>query len=283
MILSMNLEDLSESGLSSFSLEGYGDDHIWADISHPVWRGTSSRTIRLLGKLVSMGRDIGQVPIYRCVKDIDQYCKPYFQIGHFKPRKEKRFLSNGKMRMIYGIDPMLRSEKRYRSNERAKALRTGNRAIQRKWMMGDPDSVIVCPIEGRQIDRFGFWDREVDNVFQQHHIVFRNGYSIQKEGEDPGKKNSTTDLTTPSEKSRAVIEDMMRTIFLSPTAHTLVHKFPDGDINRYPNNQLPYALQSKKNYNDFISYLNTYGYIEFPPFKVWREHLTLEYHEPVEL
>jgi hypothetical protein len=275
----LSLRELAATDLEPYAFGKYEEGYIWADPDHETWQGDVDSTLKYLGWMVAQGQSIRDVPFYRSVKNPHDFEKPFYQISFFKSRKEKDVLKSGEVKWRFTIDPMLKEEKQAQKTGRQRGLRLSNKKFHRMWMMGDVDGRIHCPITGENIDEQVFWEKEIDNVQEQHHIVFRGRESLQKEGEDPGKHNSTTDLSVPSEKSRFVLEDMMRTIFLSPTGHKKVHKFTEGDITYYSTKQLMWAMRCKTNYNKFIRFVRSFGYDKFPTYEEWYASLTLEHFD----
>jgi hypothetical protein len=267
--------------LKPFTYKGL-EDHIYADPRHHYWSGNAETAIKRLGQLVALGHDISKVPVYRCIKDPLSSPTPYHHISDFKPRKEFRNNKSGG-KWIYSIDPMLKTEKNSQKTERCRDLRTSNREIQRYYHGGDVEKPIHCTIDvqdgvHRLIDSQywrGIW---IANLAEQHHLVCWNKNSLQKEGEDPGKLASTIDFRGVTPKSRLALEDMMRTIFLSRVGHQLVHKKLHSDIDSYDTDELPWALRSVWNYNDFTGYLESFGHEPFPSYDDWIETLSLRYH-----
>jgi len=162
--------------------------------------------------------------------------------------------------------------------ETYQAFREKNLPFLRMYMMGNTESFIVCPMERRQIDSWQFVTGIPINVWEQHHFKVRNRASIQKELADPGEILRRLDFSVVNGETLEAIKDMMRTIFLSPTAHKAVHNtWNDSDIRNYTVEQRPWALQSLSNWNTWMDYLETYGYSRnmFGFYEIWMISLEL--------
>lgn len=140
-------------------------------------------------------------------------------------------------------------------------FRDKNLPFLRMYMMGNPDLKIICPITNQQIDAWEFAEGILINIWEQHHFKVRNRNSVQKESDDPGEILRRMDFSDPSGETVEAIKDMMRTIFLSPTAHKAVHNtWNDSDIRNYPVERRPWALQSEDNWETWMVFLEERGY-----------------------
>lgn len=145
--------------------------------------------------------------------------------------------------------------------ETYQAFRDKNLPFLRMYMMGNPELKITCPLTGQQIDAWEFAEGILINIWEQHHFKVRNRASVQKEADDPGEILRRMDFSEPSGETVEAIKDMMRTIFLSPTAHKAVHNtWNDSDIRNYPVSRRPWALQSLENWDDWMVFLEERGY-----------------------
>lgn len=270
-------QELVAQGLSPQSINLFGEAEWFVDTSHHLWNGCGQKMMLTVAQMVVDGHDISDIPLWRRRKDLEEDgTLLYNHISDFKHRKEVRKNVSGPVNVIR-FDPMLKVEKYAVAAVTRQKYRDNNVDIFRFYMMGKVDTPVRCPIEGILIDAQEFWGQHINNCWQQHHFVFLDGKSLQKDGQDPGKNNCTTDLMSPSANSRRVLEDTMRTIFVSATAHDKIHKHStSGDITSYPNHQLPWALQNAKNWNVFTRYLVGLGYESFPSYEVWYNSLKLE-------
>ena len=164
-------------------------------------------------------------------------------------------------------------------NERSAAIRKSfrekNMPILRMYNTGDPLQKFNCQITGQAIDCARLWGKEF-NLWQQHHFLTLNRESVQKIGPDPYQILRSVDLTMPSVRSRLAIEDMMRTIFLSPSGHAMIHiAETSSDITNYENAQLPWALKNQTNWDLMNKYLQGFGHQAFPSYEEWMHDLKL--------
>lgn len=266
--------------LRAYRCPKLGENYIYADPTHSSWQGSTKSTIEYLAKLRFEKQDISQVPFYRRVKDPSEYPDaPYFHISDFKWRNEIKNYKSGPKHVL-SFDPMLVKEKGEQQTERRHTLREGNQALRRLYMEGHEDSSIHCPIIKLNIDTQVKHGVVIHNLIDAHHIVCCDGESIQKGDQDPGKLNTSVDLFIPNASSRAVIEDLMRTILVSRTGHQLIHYWRNSDVTWYKQNgyKLPWALRNKTNYGKWVRRLRQIGYHSFPSYAEWMQTLTLEYH-----
>lgn len=171
------------------------------------------------------------------------------------------------------LSEALRAEQR----ETCQAFREKNLPFIRMYMMGNVETNIVCPLTGQQVDAWVF-DNQPINIWEQHHFKVRNRASIQKELADPGEILRSMDFTLVNGNTLEAIKDMMRTVFLSPTAHKAVHNaWNNSDIRNYRAEQRPWALQNCSNWDAWMAFLDSYGYpVEsFGPFGPWITSLEL--------
>lgn len=160
--------------------------------------------------------------------------------------------------------------------ERAHAFRDNNMRFARMYVTGKVDEYLHCSITGQQIDSLIFEGGQPMNIFEAHHFMVKNRASVQKESEDPGAIFRRFEFSEPSGQTLNAVKDMMRTIFLSPTGHKIVHnRWNDSDITNYKVDQLPFALQSQDNWNMWMAFLEGFGYIAatFGTFDDWIESL----------
>lgn len=272
---------LKSEGYTLFNDKKYGNGYWAFNVKHKIYQRCSGDIRRILyvtSRMNSLGFKVPDDLCYRRVKDPTKYgLECYFPLTSFKPRDEAPTPNNKKTRRYFTWDPMLLKEKTARQGETRDKYRAKNLPFFRMYMMGDPNTPIRCPIEDIDIDAQVFRGKALSNCWQQHHFVYYNGTSLQKDGEDPGRNNCTTDLTEMSDKSRKVLEDTARTIFLSATAHEKIHKVAtQGDIKDYPAEELPWALRSRENWNKFRGFVIQYDHDFFPHYDVWMASLTLE-------
>lgn len=266
--------------LQAYPCPTHGENYIYADPNHPYWQGNPKDTMEYLAKLRYEKVDISDVPFWRRVKDPSEYASPYFHITAFKWRNEFKNLKSGR-KHILGFDPMLIKEKGEQQTDRRHTFREGNQALRRLYMTGHEDESIHCPIyPSINIDTQVIDGMLIHNLIDAHHIVCWQGESIQKGDQDPGKLNTSVDLFLPNAASRAVVEDLMRTILVSRTGHQRIHYWRNSDVHWYKarGHKLPWALRNKTNYGKWVRKLRQIGYHSFPSYAEWMETLTLEYH-----
>lgn len=141
------------------------------------------------------------------------------------------------------------------------AFREKNLPFLRMYMMGGQDIKIACPIFKDQIDAWEMVAGIPINIWEQHHFKVRNRASVQKEEADPGEILRRLDFSIANGDTVEAIKDMMRTIFLSPSAHKAVHNtWNDSDITNYAEHQRPWALRNQDNWNAWMDWLECYGY-----------------------
>ena len=144
-------------------------------------------------------------------------------------------------------------------------------------MMGDVDARIHCPLTGQLLDGWEMVAGIAINIWEQHHFKVLNRASVHKETSDPGEILRRMDFAKPAGNTLEAIKDMMRTIFLSPTAHKAVHNtWAVSDVRMYAPAQRPWALQNQTNWDIWISFLESQGYdpVHFGTFDAWIESLT---------
>jgi len=255
-------EELESNGLLPVGIRANGDADFYADMDCPVWKDDLKDTLRHLAKNPD---DLELLEIY-------QRCSASTKRGEaavFYPLKDFD-LKDGK------FTTSLRNKLNLMNVEKALVFKANNLPILRMYMMGDESLPIICPWTKQQIDSLEYPGEPVFNIWEQHHYKVVNRSSVQKEGSDPGEILRSTDFRIPSPRSRMALEDMMRTNFLSPTAHKIVHnRWNNSDITNYQEDQLPWALQNEPNFNKFIGYLMDFGYDVFPSFNFWINSLKL--------
>lgn len=255
-------QELETSGLLPTGFRTNGDADFYVDMDSPQWQDDLKETLSYLAKKPEALEDIR---IYqRCSSSTKRgELAVFYPLGDFE-------LKNGK------FTSSLRAKLNLVNLEKALVFKANNLPILRMYMMGDESTPIICPWTQQQIDSLEFSGEPAFNIWEQHHYKVINRSSVQKEGSDPGEILRTTDFRVPSPRSRMAIEDMMRTNFLSPTAHKIVHnRWNNSDITNYSVDQLPWALKNETNYNTFIGYLRSFGYDAFPSYMDWIESLKL--------
>lgn len=272
---------LTSEAYTFFDDKRYGKAYWAFNTEHRIFKrcnGDIRKILHVTSRMNSFGFQVPSDLCWRRVKDPTKYGEEcYFPLTSFKPRDESPTEKNKKTKRYFTWDPSLVKEKTAKQGETRDKYRAKNLPFFRMYMMGDSAAPIWCPIEKINIDFQEFWDTPMNNCWQQHHFVFFNGTSLQKDGDDPGRNNCSTDLTELGDKSRKVLEDTARTIFLSATAHDKIHKVrTQGDIKDYSIDQLPWALRCEKNWNKFRSYVIEYGHDFFPNYQTWMASLVLE-------
>lgn len=160
--------------------------------------------------------------------------------------------------------------------EKAHTFRDNNLPFLRKYSQGDENEPIHCSLTGQRLDAWEMIPGLPINIWEQHHFLVWLRSSVQKESEDPGSILRRMDFGVPSGQTVEAIKDMMRTIFLSPTAHKAVHNtWSSSDITNYTVEQRPWALRSQENWNTWMNWLEAKGYSEehFGSFTDWLESL----------
>jgi hypothetical protein len=254
--------ELETNGLMPVGTRANGDAEFYVDMDHHLWQDDLPDTLRLLAKDSSA---LSEMVIFRrCASSTKRgEEKVFFPLIEFE-------LKNGK------FASSLRAKQNLLNVEKALIYKANNLPILRMYMMGDEGEPIVCPWTDHQIDSLIYGSELPFNIWEQHHFKVVGRTSVQKEGSDPGEILRSTDFNVPSPRSRAAIEDMMRTVFLSPTGHKIVHnRWTNSDITNYLNDQLPWALKCESNYDKFVAYLGTLGYDVFPSYSEWIESLKL--------
>lgn len=158
------------------------------------------------------------------------------------------------------------------------STREGNLPFIRMYMMGDLGKKIVCPIMGCVIDSWEFAPGILINVWEQHHFKVISRASVQKDNVDPGELLRKLDFSVVCGETVEALKDMMRTIFLSPTAHKGVHNaWNNSDITNYTVDQRPWALQSQANWDAWMDFLAVCGYSGtfFGTWEDWMKSLEL--------
>jgi hypothetical protein len=252
----------------------------YVDVKHPLWRNNVDLMMLAVAQMSADNQSIYRIPMWRRRKDLSECGDACFHhIREFHLRKSDRYKGgpyDGQPKPPR-FDPMLTIEKYAVAANTAQEYRDQNLKFFRYYMMGDINSPVFCPIENILIDVQDFWGEQINNCWQQHHFVFVDSKSLQKDGQDPGKNNMTVDMSKPSDRARYVLEDTLRTIFLSATAHDKIHKrFDDGDITFYKNHQLPWALRNEANWIEFTNWLVSLGYQPFPSYRAWFDSLKIE-------
>lgn len=255
-------QELETSGLMPAGIKSNGDANFYVDMDSAVWQDDLKDTLKYLIKHPS---SIPDILLY-------QRCAASTKRGEFAvyyPLSEFEFKDGAwatSLRVQYNLMNV----------EKALVFKSNNLPILRMYMMGDQGVKILCPFTRQQVDSLDFDGEPSFNIWEQHHFKVVNRNSIQKEGSDPGEILRSTDFRQPTPRSRSAIEDMMRTIFLSPTAHKIVHnRWNNSDITNYPHYYLPWALRNRDNYETFTAYLGAFGYDIFPSFEDWMDSLKL--------
>ena len=283
MVSAKSRRALQDEGFSLTVHKNYGDDYWAVNTKHPIYQnleGDLRKILEYTSRMVSEGEEVPSDLLWVRAKDPETYGEfCYFPIFAYRRRDEWKTKASGQLYRVLSWDRMLHKEKNEKCGERRDEFRAKNVQFFRMYMMGDAKSSIMCPIQNINIDFQEFWGIPMNNCWQQHHFVFHNGTSLQKDGEDPGKNNCSTDLTVLNSKSRKVLEDTARTIFLSATAHDKIHKVKtSGDVLDYKIEQLPWALRSEQNWNDFRSFVIRFGHDFFPDYQTWWTSLILPKH-----
>lgn len=262
-------EQLEERALFGLSKKGSSDPDWFLDMDAPGWDGDIADYLNYTAQKADQGEDLAEILIYqKCQSSTKKgIIANYYHITRFPLSKDKK----GKVSWEKSIADVARQLTR----ETYQAFREKNLRVLRKYSTGDENTPIICNWTGVVIDGHEH-DGATFNIWEQHHFKVVNRASVQKEGSDPGEILRSTDFTVPSPRSRMAIEDMMRTIFLSPTAHKIVHNcWNNSDITNYENHVLPWALRNEENWNEMVSYLMGMGYAEFPSYTEWYDSLKL--------
>ena len=207
------------------------------------------------------------------IQDVFQLCKATAKRGQdlYFPLADFRLTDKG-------WETSLHEATKAAQRETYQAFRDKNLPFLRMYMMGNTETKIICPIRREPIDAWEMVAGIPINVWEQHHFKVRNRASVQKESADPGEILRRLDFSVVSGETLEAIKDMMRTIFLSPTAHKGVHNtWNDSDIRNYSVEQRPWALQNQANWDQWMDYLEGYGFARsmFGSFEDWMKSLEL--------
>jgi hypothetical protein len=231
--------------------------------------------VTLLAQHKQDGKDVSGVPVFKLCRDAEKQGLEgrYFQINDFKlnPKSKKPSWESS---VTHNKNASKRLSKQ--------AMLTLNKPIIRMYMMGCPHMPVVCPIDNILIDNTSLWGVPMNN-WQGHHIVVVNGESLHKlaKDRDPGVLLSTMNLTECTSATLRAIQEITKTVFLTPGAHERVHKATNAqpgrnsDITNYERHQLPWALRSENNWNDWRQFLLGYGYPLLPSHEEHMQELTL--------
>ena len=284
MVKGKSLQALKGEGYLTLRHKDFGDDYWAVNTSHPLYiksKGDLRRILRVTSRMAAIKLAVPFDLLWARVKNPTEYGENcYFPISAFKRRDEwKNLVKTGRTRVL-SWDRMLSKEKQKKQADTRDRYRAKNLPFFRMYMMGDPTRLINCPLMGFNIDEHMVKDKLIAHRWQQHHIPYDEGTSLNKEGDDPGRNNCTTDLTVVGPKSERVLKDTAGTIFVSATGHEDIHKYDTkGDVSWYSTEQLPFALQSKENWDKWRNYCREYGHDFFPEYHVWMYTLTLDYFQ----
>lgn len=280
MITYKTRDELERSGLELFPRIVQNKvlhDHIFADPSHPEWQGCGFSTIQHLAQRRAEGCDISDAPVWQRVVDIED--ELWCQLSHFKPRKEDK-LRGGIPYTYYSYDLLLSTQKNKRKNAKERAMRLKNERVRAFYMMGDPDAPLICPIEKTNIGiARRFRNKNQLGLADGHHLVCNGRESTMKEGQDPGKLNSTVDLLNAKDpRARFVIDDLMALTLVSKGGHACIHNYDQSDIDSYDDHELPWIYRTEDNYYTFTAFLESHGHDYFRSYEDQKKRLTLGYH-----
>ena len=99
------------------------------------------------------------------------------------------------------------------------------------------------------------------NIFQLHHIKVEGDVSETKSGMDPSKLILSGNLRN---RKSGIIE-LMGTIAVDPTNHTLIHRYRNSGLVNYKKHQWPWCLRSEDNFN-YVKSLYKLDDIEYTKF-----------------
>jgi hypothetical protein len=278
-----SFEALMTASYSFDDHRDYGANYWAVNTQHAIYIKNAGNIRKILEETSKMAAEGLPVPtdlLWSRVKNPEDYGPEcYYPISAFQRRDEWKLTSRGVKYRVLSWDRMLSKEKLAKAGETRDVYRGNNMPFFRMFMTGDPNGRIHCPIMKFTIDEYEFHGKTVNHRFQQHHIPYQEGTSLNKEGEDPGRNNCTTNLMVVSPKSTKVLLDTAGTIFVSATAHDMIHKHStSGDITKYETHELPYSLQNEANWEEWREYCRSWGYDIFPSFDEWTETLTLSYY-----
>jgi hypothetical protein len=212
-------------------------------------------------KGISLDR-ISEVEFFRVVPYQDEEVFAHITRFHHRYDGKKGYIR---------FDPMLKAQKEAVRKVTIQNNKAGSLKVLRRFIMGSETTKVTCGCCGRGVEdipsrRSG----KLRWLGQLHHMAFSNRQSLNKEGPDPSKLFSSTNFYEPEKFTRKVytkLVDIMGCIVLCPSCHTEIHFDHEGDISDYEEHELPHALRSQANWNDFMAWLKTLEYpFTFPTF-----------------
>jgi len=140
-----------------------------------------------------------------------------------------------------------------------------NLKIVRFIQLGSEDTELVDLLTNEKAEnvKLPFKHEGMSNIFDLHHILVKNGVSVDKQDIDPGKMIKTIDLYDPIH-AHYVIE-LMKTVCVTKNTHSLIHSVPNSNLSDYDRNSWPWALRSEENYMATIKKYNL-PYIPYSEF-----------------
>lgn len=139
-----------------------------------------------------------------------------------------------------------------------KEYREHNMPILRTFYEGDAEADLKCKIRNTPVENFTItWEDETTvsgNCFDLHHMLVKNGESLRKLKQDPIALVNSLNLDDP--KNIDKLYDIMGTTIVSKDAHLVIHKNKNQGIEKYREEQLPWALRSEENFLEFHNKYN---------------------------
>jgi hypothetical protein len=236
-----------------------GETIAYVDIEHPQWLDTESKFFDRMADPDNWSDD--HVIVRRCSSSVKLGKeRTFFPLNMFPVTVTK-----GKATW----ETSIRDVKNALSQVQRDQFRAQNMPFIRMYVMGDTNARICCPIFNFRIDDIELFGTR-QNAWVQHHFRFVAGQSVHKENADPGAILASTDFTQVTPRSREGLKDMARTIFLSATAHDALHRAKrNGDIQNYTEEQLPWALRSRDNWEEFNTFLGQFGHEPLGDYAEW--------------
>lgn len=148
---------------------------------------------------------------------------------------------------------------------KANALYEANMLDVRLLLNGPSEAKLVSNIDHSILESIPFGMQSCDelttNIFQLHHIKVNDRKSSTKQGADP----SALLLKTKIRNNRNNIKELMGTVAVDPTNHTLIHRYKNSGLSNYKNHQWPWCLRSEDNF-EYVKRMYKLDDIEYYSF-----------------
>ena len=260
MILGYTETELRARSLFPLFRRGTETPSHFINVETEHWDGDEDSFLQKIGDPVVLE----QVEVYqRCQASVrlgNTNC--FFPIAHFK--------HNGKKKLVW--DTEVTTVRNSEKSDKSKEIKERNMPILRMYATGSEEGRIHCALQPEiRLDEVCYWKGGLKSYWVQHHIRFYNRISVHKGTRDPGNILKSIDFTKPSQASRIALLDLAATTFVNPMVHDNdIHSVPHGDIDDYQTHELPWALQSKENWESFNQYLfDKYGHPKLAEYDAW--------------